>query len=110
MKTSLWIRKIVKTDSKSCSTLSGLLLGTALVSTSLVVGAADRFQLNTLFNPSKVVLQTEARGRVMIYDGLDEADVDRALDEQFERIEHMMFTHTRKTEPDGTVSIEDDGC
>jgi len=46
----------------------------------------------------------------MIYDELDEEDVERALDEQFDRIEHMMFTRIRHTEPDGAVSVEDDGC
>ena len=46
----------------------------------------------------------------MIYDGLDEEVVERALDEQFDRIEHMMFTRIHHAGPDGTVSVEDDGC
>jgi hypothetical protein len=87
-----------------------LLLGVALIPVPATVGADDSFQLNALFDPGKTVLQAEARGRVMIYDGLDEADVERALDEQFERIEHMMFTRTRQITPEGTVSVEDDGC
>ena len=46
----------------------------------------------------------------MIYDGLDNTVVERALDEHFDRIEQMMFVRTRHTEPDGGVSYEDDGC
>ena len=46
----------------------------------------------------------------MIYDGLDEPVVDQALDQQFERIEHMMFVRTRHVTPAGTVEVEDDDC
>jgi hypothetical protein len=89
---------------------SAFILGALLIPVPLLSDAEDSFQRNALFNPGKAVLQAEARGRVMIYDGLDETVVERALDEQFERIEHMMFTRTRHTEPDGAVSVENDGC
>jgi len=110
MKTSLWNHLTVMLNSKTCCTLGGLLLGSMLVSVPLAVSAEDSFQMNALFNPGKSLLQAEARGRVMIYDGLNEEVVERALDEQYGRIEHMMFTRTRHTEPDGVVSVEDDGC
>ena len=55
-------------------------------------------------------MEAEARDRVIIYEGLDEAVVERALDEQSERIEHMMFIRARKMEPDAEVSVYDDDC
>lgn len=88
----------------------GLLVGTVLGQVSMVAGADEGFQHNALFNPSKEQIMAEARGRIMIYDGLDNEVVERALDEQFERIEHMMFVHIQHAQPDGDVTVEDDGC
>jgi len=110
MKTSLWNHPTPRINSNIPCTLTGLLLGSLLVLAPLAVGAEDRFQMNALLKPSPSQLQAEARGRVMIYDGLDEEVVEYALDEQFGRIENMMFTRTRHTEPDGDVVVEDDGC
>jgi hypothetical protein len=92
--------------------LIGLLLCAAPGLSAAAAGANDDFQYNTLFNPTRAQLNAEGRGRVMIYDGLDEAVVDRALDEQFDRIEHMMFTRTRQTPADdeAVAVVEDDGC
>jgi hypothetical protein len=92
--------------------LTGLLLCTASGLPAVAAGANDEFQYNTLLNPIRAQLNAEARGRVMIYDGLEEAVVDRALDEQFDRIEHMMFTRTRQTPADDEdiAVVEDDGC
>lgn len=110
MKTSQWNHPTPRINSNIQCTLTGLLLGTLLISAPLAASAEGRFQMNALFKPGPSLLQAEARGRVMIYDGLDEEVVERALDEQFGRIENMMFTRTRHTEPDGDVSVEDDGC
>ena len=91
-------------------TLLGILLGIILALLSMIVDAEDRFQTNALFKPSEALLRAESRGRIMIYDGLESEVVEHALDEQFGRIEHMMFTRIRHTEPDGSVIVEDDGC
>ncbi|MGD2075835.1 MAG: hypothetical protein PVG38_13085 [Gammaproteobacteria bacterium] len=72
--------------------------------------AEQRFQFNALFNPSDSELRAEERGRVMIYSGLDEAMVEKALDDQFERIEHMMFVNTKRKEPADQVSSYEDDC
>lgn len=109
MNTSIQHRRSVPT--RAAGYLPGsVLLSALLVSVSFAAGAEDGFQLKVLLAPEASVLQAEARGRVMIYDGLDEEVVERALDEQFDRIENMMFTRIRHTEPDGEVITVDDGC
>jgi len=103
----------IETEESSTLThrlLIGLLLSTVLASPTMVADANDHFQYNALFNPSPAQLVAEARGRVMIYDGLDNEVVEHALDKQFDRIEHMMFIRTQQTQPDGEVIVEDDGC
>ena len=90
--------------------LVGMLAAMLLMPFSTIVNAEDAFQLKALFNPPSSQLKAEAQGRVMIYDGLDNNVVERALDEQFDRVEHMMFVHTRNIEPNGEVSYDDDGC
>jgi hypothetical protein len=89
-----------------------LLMGTLLAPLARAADANDSFQYNALFNPSTAQLKAEDRGRVMIYDGLDNAVVERALDEQFSRIEHMMFVRTRQnsSDDDDEDTVEDDGC
>ncbi len=88
------------------------LIGTLLAPLAKAADANDGFQSNALFNPTPAQLKAEARGRVMIYDGLDNAVVERALDEQFDRIEHMMFIRTRQStsDDDDEYIVEDDGC
>ena len=55
----------------------------------------------------------------MIYDGLTDKTVDKALDEHFERIAAMMFTRVVVTDDSsaamrdeltGEIIIEDEGC
>lgn len=90
--------------------LAGVLAYGVLAAPAMSVAGEDDYQTRLLLDPSESQLRAEARGRIMIYDGLDEAVVERALDEQFERIEHMMFTGTRRPAPDGEGVVDDDGC
>ncbi len=69
----------------------------------------DPWSTNMLLNPSPSVLRAESRGRVTIYDGLDNRVVEEALDSQFNRIQSMMFVNTRYHEPDGFIT-EDEDC
>jgi hypothetical protein len=103
--------------------IAGWMILGALAAFTTVAGADEdrmrNWQLSLLFSPGDHQLQVEDRGRVMIYDGLLDADVSRALDEQFERVEHMMFTNTIITDGSGEPArdpetglllVEEDGC
>ncbi len=74
------------------------------------VHAIDDYQLKVLFTPSEINLQAETEGRVMIYDGLKSETVDLALNEQFGRIDKMMFVRTQYVQESGEYEVEDDGC
>jgi len=101
-----------ETTTRGCTMVIVFLMGTLLGAIAKAGDVNDGFQYNALFNPSPAQLKAESRGRVMIYDGLDNAVVEHALGEQFDRIEHMMFIRTRQnTSEDGDEYIvEDDDC
>jgi hypothetical protein len=72
-----------------------------------------------LYTPSEQQLELEKKGRVMIYDGLRSAQINKALDRSFDRIGSMMFVNTVVTDEEGApvhdpetglVMVEDDGC
>ena len=80
---------------------------------------ARNWQLSLLFNPGEQQYEIESRGRVFIYDGLRDSEVERALDEQYDRVESMMFVNTVITDEDGVplrdedtgeMLVENDGC
>ena len=96
-------------------------LGTAL----LMLGESSRagdvrdIELRRLFEPTEAEREEEASGRIYIYDGLRDIDVEEAMDEEYERIENMMFIREKKTDEQGGVLkdpatgedvVEDDGC
>ena len=85
----------------------------ALLATSISVIAgqglaAPGWQERQLLSPSAAQQRTEQQERVYIYDGLQEETVDRAMDTQFERIQHMMFIGTRHKTDDGEEYADDD--
>jgi len=74
---------------------------------------------NRLFAPTEQQRTQEQDGKVVIYDGIHDVDVNHAMDTQFDRIEHMMFIGTVITNQDGEpvrdeatgqVLKEDDDC
>lgn len=87
-----------------------MLGGQAFASTHAEDG--EDWQQSRLLHPTARQLQGEASGRVFIYDGLDYATVQQAMDEQFDRIGSMMFTGIRHppTTPSGPVMVEEDDC
>ena len=70
--------------------------------------AAGMYTRNLLFNPSESLLEAESRGRITIYDSIDDSEVEDALDTQFGRIENMMFVRIRRTLDNGGVDESDD--
>lgn len=61
------------------------------------------WQLRRLMQPTQHELRNEGLGRVYVYDGLTDREVERALNEHFGRIEFMMFMGTTKTDERGQV-------
>ena len=81
--------------------------------------AAGSWQQKQLFEPGETQLQRERTGRVTIYSGFTDVQVEQAMAQQFDRVEHMMFVSTvvtaadgepKKDKRSGTVQTEDDGC
>jgi hypothetical protein len=92
-----------------------------LLSRARDAAAADvsEIELRRLFDPTETELAAESGGRIYIYEGLRDIDVQRAMDQEFDRVEYMMFIRTRKTkdtgelakDPEtGVVETQDDGC
>jgi hypothetical protein len=99
-------------------------LGVFLVSAPAesAFGDDDKYrdwQIKRLLSPDENQLKLERQGRVYIYDGLRESDIRRAMHEQFDRVESMMFIGTiitdekgkpKKDKETGAVVREDEDC
>ena len=77
------------------------------------------WQMSRLFHPTQADLASEKKGKIIIYDGLTDKTVDRAIEENFDRIDAFMFTRTVVTDDAGAplrdpetgeLVTEDDGC
>lgn len=86
------------------------------------LGAADDvrdIQMRRLLEPTDAELAQEREGRIYIYESLTHQDIERAMDDEFERVESMMFIRVPKTDASGDIMkdeetgetlTEDDGC
>lgn len=74
--------------------------------------AAYKLQYKHLMNPSDNIRQKEIEKQsVYIYEGMKLPDVQNAMDNQFDRIENMMFILTRlPPTASGGQNTEKDGC
>ncbi len=82
-----------------------------LLTLALPAQAEDMdWQVRRLLQPTPEEQQRDASGRVFIYDGLHEEQVNKAMDKQFHRVDAMMFVRTRVTSANGETEVEDDGC
>jgi hypothetical protein len=75
---------------------------------SLAAGEGDDWELKQLHDPSPSLRKKESAGRITIYDGVPVAEVDAAMDGQFDRIESMMFVRTKHPVADGTFEADSD--
>jgi len=84
-----------------------------------VAMAIEKWHHNRLLSPSPADQKSEKQGAVVIYDGLTDVTVNKALDQHFDRIQNMMFTRTVITDENGDPQldpitgnklVEDDGC
>jgi len=97
---------------KLCATCA-LFLGIAACATEVPRYSDDSdWQLKLLMTPSPSQLAAEQSGRVFIYDSLEMGEVNAALDENFERMQNMMFIRINHLPPTGSgpAEVEDDGC
>jgi hypothetical protein len=104
---------------KAAASLPAVSVATLLGSAPTLAADVSEIELRRLFEPNKAELAEESKGRIHIYEGLRDTDVQRALDEEFGRVENMMFIRTIKTDEEGKVErdpetgeveVEDDGC
>ena len=70
------------------------------------------WQKKQLLAPDESTVKYEKeKQKVFIYEGLTVADVEKALDQHFDRVEHMMFVGTVLPPTSaGVPQTEDDGC
>ena len=73
---------------------------------------AQNQQIKRLMMPSDAQLAAENKGQVYIYDSLDIEKVNDAMDQHFDRIQHIMFTRTHHPPKSGggQAEVEDEGC
>lgn len=95
-----------------------LVWGLGLAAACCAIGSAvqarpgDTWQERRLLQPSAAQLRQEHRGKVFIYDGLEQGTVQKAMDTNFDRIENMMFIRIHRRPANGSepVVVEEDGC
>jgi hypothetical protein len=98
----------------------GILLSLTIATANPLLAADVReIELRRLFEPTAAERQAEREGRIFIYEAMRERDVERAMDEEFGRVENMMFIRLQKTDEHGEVQKDpetgevqyhDDGC
>ena len=79
----------------------------------------DDWQREKLLQPTDRDLAREAAGRVHIFDGMTDSDIELAMRTQFDRVASMMFVRTIVTDQAGAplkdgltgeYVVEDDDC
>jgi hypothetical protein len=93
-------------------------MSTAVTSSALAADVRD-IQMRRLLEPTPAELAAEKDGRIYIYESLTSADIDKAMMQEFNRVESMMFIRVPKTDASGAprkdeitgeILYEDDGC
>lgn len=99
---------------------SGCLVVCLAVASPVLAADVRQIELRRLFEPTSSELRAEQAGRIYIYEDLRDTDVERAMKEQFHRVESMMFIRVQRTDKQGEVMkdpesgvpmmISEDGC
>jgi len=97
----------IKETSALIAVVTGISL-TLMFQDSLAADGGGDWELKQLHDPSPSLRKMESAGRITIYDGVAVADVDAAMDRQFDRIESMMFIRTKHPVEDGTFETDSD--
>jgi hypothetical protein len=101
------------------SLIASMAIGAVCLSSTVQAKDLRDIELRRLFEPTPAELRQERAGRVYIYDGLKEADIERAMREQYSRLDSMMFIRVKPTpeapreDPGGASAptyYQDDGC
>ena len=98
------------TQSVSHFILNNVLMVSLLITITTPALASDSYQHKMLFTPNTGMLMAENKGRIMIYDGMNSDVIDVALNEQFDRIENMMFVRVVNVQADGEEIVDEDDC
>lgn len=87
----------------------GLIIFLSSLNTISVAGEdlEQDWQLKRLNSPTEQQLRSE-RDKVFIYDGLYARQIDAALDDHFDRIDHMMFVRVKVVDKGEEIVLDDD--
>ena len=116
-------RRVAMLDLKKLVPATGLLALAACPCAAVAGESPSRdWQMEMLFSPTPQQIEMEQRkSKVFIYSQVKQPELDRALDAQFGRIEHMMFINTLVQKPQPKTNAtnptaqsawveQDDGC
>ena len=71
-----------------------------LIGLGVSIAYADSYQTQRLLEPQQYhIIDENKNQRVYIYSYIPEPMLDRVLDEQFDRLEHMMFVNIQHNDP-----------
>jgi len=103
----------------TCVGLAAIVLSLSAPASGADNDGIDSYQQNALFHPSSNQLRRESQGFVYIYDEMTDKTIDKAMDDQPERIQSMMFVNTKMTDENGNplrdaetgeILVADDDC
>ena len=81
--------------------------------------SSEIWQIQRLFSPSKEERRADQSYQVVIYSGLKDLEVERAMDKQFDRLQSFMFANIVVTDENGNpvkdpetglIKTESDDC
>jgi len=115
--------QVMTTISKKLAMTGLLFLSLTMIQGQVWAAQKDHFtdpwQMKRLFAPKQSDLAFESKGHIIIYSGLLDTEVEKAMDLYFDRIDSMMFVRTIRTDKNGKPKIDaktgevvvaDDGC